>query len=460
MHLVTHRIAPLSRTTRTGVLRRGRTPHPQPLRAAGSSASAHCVCGGRCPRCRAEQAIAVSQPGDALERGADSIAERVMRSPALDSAQGQKKAAMSAGTLGAPQLGSPLNGGGTSLDDATRRFFEPRLHTDLAGVRVHTGAAAARLAHAYGARAFTLGEHIVFNAGEYAPHTGEGKRLMAHELAHVQQQRQMPALARQVLRTPYPGCDRRTSGVDDADARIDAAREQALRMVRAARAAFPRMNSRTIRNVDRHFHCPSASQTRTIMRTLEAIEAALPTLSVSCVDARTDFCRESEYVRGRVTDGLAELCPASFRADARAYRLAGTFIHAAAITAGAANLCMKREPCYDDFTLAADAMIGNSYSYTWFAIEQAGHDIGSPPTVPCAPSNTGENVVVPPGADTDPSLIRPLTGYDPIPRGSRILPVFSDRAGNRFIYHDDLPGAQQFMPGERKRYYLPARSGP
>ena len=43
------------------------------------------------------------------------------------------------------------------------------------------------------ARAFTLGQDIVFGAGEYAPDTGEGTRLLAHELVHVVQQQGLPA---------------------------------------------------------------------------------------------------------------------------------------------------------------------------------------------------------------------------------------------------------------------------
>ncbi len=57
----------------------------------------------------------------------------------------------------------------------------------LAQARVHTGPAAARAARALGARAFTVGEHIVFAEGRYAPHTPQGERLLLHELAHVEQ---------------------------------------------------------------------------------------------------------------------------------------------------------------------------------------------------------------------------------------------------------------------------------
>jgi hypothetical protein len=66
--------------------------------------------------------------------------------------------------------------------------MESRLGFDLAAVRVHAGGPAAAEAAAVGARAYTLGSHIVFGAGRYQPELPEGRRLLAHELAHVVQQ--------------------------------------------------------------------------------------------------------------------------------------------------------------------------------------------------------------------------------------------------------------------------------
>ncbi len=60
---------------------------------------------------------------------------------------------------------------------------------DFSPVRVHTGARAAESARAVGALAYTVGRDIVFGDGAYAPHTTDGRRLLAHELAHVLQQR-------------------------------------------------------------------------------------------------------------------------------------------------------------------------------------------------------------------------------------------------------------------------------
>jgi hypothetical protein len=56
---------------------------------------------------------------------------------------------------------------------------------DLSTVRVHAGAAASAAARAVGARAFTVGNHIVFGAGRFDLESAPGQRLLAHELTHV-----------------------------------------------------------------------------------------------------------------------------------------------------------------------------------------------------------------------------------------------------------------------------------
>ncbi|MFD0119444.1 DUF4157 domain-containing protein [Streptomyces sp. NPDC058320] len=84
--------------------------------------------------------------------------------------------------------------GGHSLEPSLRGFFEPRFGHDFSAVRTHTGGAAVEAAHALGARAFTVGDHIFFGAGQYRPGTHDGRRLLAHELTHTVQQK--PAAAR------------------------------------------------------------------------------------------------------------------------------------------------------------------------------------------------------------------------------------------------------------------------
>jgi hypothetical protein len=76
---------------------------------------------------------------------------------------------------------------GRRLDDQTRSLFEPRFKHDFSKVRIHADAQAAESAQALNANAYSIGEHIVFDAGGYAPHGAQGRSLMAHELTHVVQ---------------------------------------------------------------------------------------------------------------------------------------------------------------------------------------------------------------------------------------------------------------------------------
>lgn len=81
------------------------------------------------------------------------------------------------------------HGAAQNLDAGTRSQMESAFGEDFGDVRVHAGGKAGEAAERMGARAFTRGRDIYFNEGEYNPSTREGKELLAHELAHVAQQR-------------------------------------------------------------------------------------------------------------------------------------------------------------------------------------------------------------------------------------------------------------------------------
>jgi hypothetical protein len=66
--------------------------------------------------------------------------------------------------------------------------MEPRFGHDFSQVQVHTDAKAAESAKILKALAYTVGNNVVFGAGQYAPETNAGRMLMAHELMHVVQQ--------------------------------------------------------------------------------------------------------------------------------------------------------------------------------------------------------------------------------------------------------------------------------
>ena len=157
--------------------------------------------------------LRVGQPNDSYEREADHVADQVMRMPAsqpqLACACGgecpkcrtpqpdqehvrlQTKRVQSSDlghTTAPPIVNEVLRSPGQPLDPATRAFMEPRFGHDFGQVRVHTDANAAESARRVDAVAFTVGHHLVFDSRRFAPHTTEGRRLLAHELTHVVQQ--------------------------------------------------------------------------------------------------------------------------------------------------------------------------------------------------------------------------------------------------------------------------------
>ena len=77
---------------------------------------------------------------------------------------------------------------GAPLDGSTREFMESRFGHDFGRVRVHTDEEASASARAVNANAYTVGNNIVFRSGLYAPASAPGRKLLAHELAHVVQQ--------------------------------------------------------------------------------------------------------------------------------------------------------------------------------------------------------------------------------------------------------------------------------
>ena len=141
-----------------------------------------------------------------LEREADAVADQVMRMKegaccascaaggACEEVTVRRKPDAPAASRaplprGLEQQVRRLTTGGAPLSPSLRAFFEPRMGRDLGSVRVHDDGEAQSTAGAVRAKAFTLGEHIAFGPGHWAPDSGEGRRLLAHELTHVIQQR-------------------------------------------------------------------------------------------------------------------------------------------------------------------------------------------------------------------------------------------------------------------------------
>ncbi|MGO9933713.1 MAG: DUF4157 domain-containing protein [Steroidobacteraceae bacterium] len=149
--------------------------------------------------------LAINEPGDAYEQQADRIADEIVSGQNSGHARFGRATAVPLTSPGhsAPDLapdGSVAHsvetvlrsGAGRPLDAETRVFMESRFGHDFSRVRVHADPAAAESAHFIGARAYTTGFDVVFGSGQYAPASAQGRRLLAHELAHVVQQSGLP----------------------------------------------------------------------------------------------------------------------------------------------------------------------------------------------------------------------------------------------------------------------------
>jgi hypothetical protein len=140
------------------------------------------------------------QNSDSLEREADRTADRVLASPPHSAADGlaihdQRSAdhvSDQAATAAPPSVDRALSESGSPLDSTLRQDMEKRFGHDFSRVRVHSGAAAEQSARDLDANAYTMGHDVVFGEGRFSPGTATGRRLLAHELTHVVQQRGGP----------------------------------------------------------------------------------------------------------------------------------------------------------------------------------------------------------------------------------------------------------------------------
>jgi len=133
--------------------------------------------------------LVVSPADDPLEREANTVAERVVHeaaAPLRAPSTGAADTPVVTPSVAARLASSAMRG--APLPEAERTFFEPAIGRSLDDVRVHADGEAATLADALGAEAFTHGRDVYFAAGRYAPQATSGRRLLAHELAHVAQQ--------------------------------------------------------------------------------------------------------------------------------------------------------------------------------------------------------------------------------------------------------------------------------
>ena len=193
--------------------------------------------------------LKVGQPGDVYEQEADRVAEQVMNIPGPQVQRQPEEEEEKEGLMQTPlaeqisplvqrqvepeeeekeQILQPkevsgqttevtpylesriqsLKGSGQPLPEADRSFMERGFGVDFSGVRVHTDSEADQLNKELNAQAFTYGRDIYFGAGRYNHGTSSGKRLLAHELTHVIQQRETNEIRHEemIQRLANPNC--------------------------------------------------------------------------------------------------------------------------------------------------------------------------------------------------------------------------------------------------------------
>jgi hypothetical protein len=154
--------------------------------------------------------LSIGAVDDPLEHEAGAMADKVMRMPEKNFIQRtcahceeeekvQRKPLSSfiqrksteAGFIADANVSNQIStsrGSGQAIDSGTRSFMQARFGADFSNVNIHTGSEATSLNRELNAKAFTVGNDIYFNEGQYQPYTSQGKSLLAHELAHTIQQ--------------------------------------------------------------------------------------------------------------------------------------------------------------------------------------------------------------------------------------------------------------------------------
>jgi hypothetical protein len=181
-----------------------------------------CACGGKsgtsgeCEECkkkrlqrsivRPQPKLVISKPGDAFEQEADQVAGAFASHSVapISKLMPGNNAEATEFDIALSTVSEVLQSSGLPLDPVTGERMTQRFGHDFSRVRVHTDARANESAQAVNANAYTVGQHIVFAAGRYAPSTLAGQKLLAHELTHVIQQNAASEtwLQRQARRNP------------------------------------------------------------------------------------------------------------------------------------------------------------------------------------------------------------------------------------------------------------------
>lgn len=167
----------------------------------------HTLGGAKCKTCHdnkltqpLQTKLRIGNANDSYEQEADRVAGQITNTSSPNTTGGNKcrqsapgiqrrtASALNDSTEVPSIVHDVLSSAGKPLENSTLNYMEPRFGQDFSQVRIHNDSKAEISANAVSARAYTVGQDIVFGAGQYAPGTSEGNHLLAHELTHVIQQ--------------------------------------------------------------------------------------------------------------------------------------------------------------------------------------------------------------------------------------------------------------------------------
>jgi hypothetical protein len=172
---------------------------------------------------------------EVVPRAGTMVPERTMPPAALPAAV-MRSAERTEIDRDAAELVARARHGGAPLPAALRRQLEAALGAGLDRVRVHTDSGSDAAARALGARAFALGDDVFFRDGAYDPQQPDGRRLIAHEVAHTVQARGTPPSTDGATTVSQPG----DAPEREADAFADAFMQREPSATQAARAPLDR----------------------------------------------------------------------------------------------------------------------------------------------------------------------------------------------------------------------------
>ncbi|MCW5608386.1 MAG: DUF4157 domain-containing protein [Nitrosomonas sp.] len=169
----------------------------------------------------ANQGHGIGRRAEAVSAGSSLLARSPAAHTAVSSLSAHRviqRSAVASSTV-APDIEQAIRAemaSGMPLPQGVRSFMEPRFRADFGAVRIHTDDKAARLSARLSARAFTYGKHIFFGKGQFRPSERDGAELIAHELTHTIQQREVIQRQEAVTVTEHSPVQVQRLGIGDA----------------------------------------------------------------------------------------------------------------------------------------------------------------------------------------------------------------------------------------------------